>query len=81
MVMKCPYCDDFTYEDVGRMTVTLDDRLMVIEDVPARICRGCLEQFFGEEILAKVELLRGDKFASSTPIRVIEVPVFAWEEL
>lgn len=79
--MKCPYCGKSTYADIGRLTLTVNDRLVLIDDVPALVCKGCMEQFFGEEILSKVERLRGDGLTFAKPREVIEVPVYSWEEL
>lgn len=79
--MKCPYCGKSTYADIGNLTLTISDKLVIIEDVPALVCKGCMEQFFGEDILAKVERLRGDGLAAAEPKKIIQVPVYSWEEL
>lgn len=79
--MRCPFCGRSTYQDVGRLTLTVGDRLVLLDDVPALVCKGCMEQFFGEEILAMVERLRGDGLGLVEPKEVIEVPVYSWEEL
>lgn len=79
--MKCPFCGKGTYQDIGRLTLTVNDRLVIIEDVPALVCKGCMEQFFGEDILAKVERLRGDGLSAAKPKEIVQVPVYSWEEL
>ena len=79
--MKCPYCGKGTYADIGRLTLAINDRLVLIDDVPALICKGCMEQFFGEEILAKVERLRGDGLEATEPQEILQVPVYSWEDL
>lgn len=79
--MKCPFCGRATYRDIGRMTLTVNDRIVIIEDVPALVCKGCMEQFFGEEILAKVEHLRSGGLTMAQPKEIVQVPVYSWEEL
>lgn len=77
----CPFCGGNTRADVGRMALMIDDRVTVIEDVPARICDGCLEQFYDEHILFKVDQVRGKRFAGAEPRKMIQTPVYAWEDL
>ena len=79
--MKCPFCGGSTYEDLGTMTLSMADEIIIIENVPARICSACMEQFYGENALFKVEQLRARKFEGHRPQRIVEVPVFSWEEL
>lgn len=78
---KCPFCGSATYQDTGRMALMVDDQVLVIEDVPARICKGCMEQFYDEDILFKVEQARGEKLSGVQPRRTVETPVYAWEDL
>lgn len=77
----CPFCGARTYHDRGRMALMIEDRVILIEDVPARICRGCLEEFYDEDILAKVEHARGRRLSGVEPRRRVETPVYAWEDL
>ncbi len=55
--------------------VTLDvrrgDRLTVVEEVPARVCDSCGEQYFSAEVSRKLDRL----LAEARPDRTIEVPV------
>lgn len=79
--MACPYCGRSTHQDIGRLTLSINDELVIIEDVPARVCNGCMEQFFGEEILGRVERMRGNGLAANQPRKRVEVPVYSWEDL
>jgi hypothetical protein len=63
------------------VTLWLGERLIVIEDVPARVCRGCGETFYDEDILSRVEKLQGASSGLPGPVRVVEAPVYAWGDL
>lgn len=77
----CPFCGGSTRADVGRMALMIDDRVIVIDDVPARICDGCFEQFYDEHVLFKVDQARGKRLAGVAPRETIETPVYAWDDL
>jgi YgiT-type zinc finger domain-containing protein len=72
----CGTCGKATIEKVVQVTMWSGDRLVVIEDVPARICLGCQEQYYdadtGEEILR----LSGEGFPREKMVREVTVPVF-----
>jgi YgiT-type zinc finger domain-containing protein len=57
-------------------TVEVDGKLIVVENVPARVCMETEEQFFSPEI---VERLQKIAWESKKPSRVIEVPVYEFE--
>jgi YgiT-type zinc finger domain-containing protein len=79
--VRCPFCGAPTHEDVGTMTLSVAGEIIIIEDVPARICNGCMEQFYGEDALHRVERLRAGKFQGQQAVRVVTVPVFRWQDL
>lgn len=54
-------------------TVEIDGKIIVIENVPARVCLETGEQFFAPET---VERLQRMVWKQRRPARVIEVPVF-----
>ncbi len=51
----------------------VDDRFVIIENVPARVCVETGEQFFSPET---VERLQQAAWGNTAPNRVIETPVF-----
>lgn len=60
-----------------KVTYTLehDGQVVVIEDVPARVCRETGEQYFAPETVEHIQaIVSGDK----TPERVIEAPVYKY---
>lgn len=54
-------------------TVEVEGKLMVVENVPARVCLETGEQFFSPET---VERLQQTVWEQRKPARVIEVPVY-----
>lgn len=73
----CQYCGGHTYEDEVRMTLWEGDKVFIIEDVPARVCEECYEQFYDDAVRLSIEQLRMDGFPLQNAKRVIEVPVFS----
>lgn len=73
-------CSAPTRADRGRMTLWLQDDLVVIDDVPARVCGGCGETFYDDSIVAKVERLQtgGDR---PRAVETVQAPVYRWEDL
>ena len=79
--LACAVCGEPTGPDRGRLTLWFGERLFVIEDVPARVCRGCGETFYAEDALRRVEKLQGAASDRPEPVRVVEAPVYAWGDL
>jgi YgiT-type zinc finger domain-containing protein len=55
-----------------------EDRLVVIEDIPALVCAGCNEQFYDDHTVVVLDLLRGDGFPAESAREEIRVPVFSF---
>jgi len=56
-----------------RYTLEVEGKLIIIENVPARVCLETGEQFFSPET---VEYLQRMVWEQRKPTRVVEVPVF-----
>jgi YgiT-type zinc finger domain-containing protein len=56
-------------------TLKLNDKLFVVENVPARVCRESGEQFFSPET---VEHLQKIITQQNRPARMIETPVYEY---
>lgn len=54
-----------------------NDRLVVIEDIPAVVCMNCHEQYYDDTTVVLLDLLRGDGFTPEKALREITVPVFS----
>jgi YgiT-type zinc finger domain-containing protein len=56
-------------------TVQVGGRLVLVENVPARVCVETGEQLFSPDTVERLQRLIGSK---ARPSRVIETPVFAF---
>ncbi len=74
---RCSYCGGSTREDLVKSCLWEGGSVFLMEDIPARVCEKCYEQFYDEETVARIEKLRRDGFPRGTASRVIEVPVFS----
>ena len=54
-------------------TIDIEDKLLIIEHVPARVCLETGEQLFSAETVERIQQLI---FNKQKPTRVMEVPVF-----
>jgi YgiT-type zinc finger domain-containing protein len=79
--LACPQCGSETQSRLGRMTWLEGDQLMLIEDVPVRVCDTCGEEFYDETITYKIDRLRAGLFSADQIKREIRVPVFSWKDL
>jgi YgiT-type zinc finger domain-containing protein len=57
-----------------------DDRLVVVEDIPAAACDDCHEQFFDDGAIVVLDLLRGDGFPPEKARSELRVPVFSFND-
>jgi YgiT-type zinc finger domain-containing protein len=57
-----------------------DDRLVVVEDIPAVVCDDCHEQFFDDGAIIVLDLLRGDGFPAEKARSELRVPVFSFND-
>lgn len=75
--LHCTACES---TDVGMQHVHLalwhGERLVVVEGIPALVCRRCGEQFYDDGTTIGLDLLRGNGFPPEHALRTIEVPVF-----
>jgi len=55
-----------------------DDRLVVVEDIPAFVCGACAEQFYDDATVVGLDLLRGEGFPSEKARAELRVPVFSF---
>ena len=76
---RCKYCGCETNEDVIRAALWTNNGLIVIEDIPARLCEGCGEQFFEEEIIQKIQQVTTYPIVKAK--RQIRVPVYSLSQV
>lgn len=75
----CAACQGPVRDERVNVTMWSGGRLVLIEDVPARICDRCQEQFYDERTTARIMQLAASGFPSSRAVREVVVPVFSLE--
>lgn len=55
-----------------------DDRLVVVQDIPALVCGACAEQFYDDATVIGLDLLRGEGFPAEEARTELRVPVFSF---
>jgi YgiT-type zinc finger domain-containing protein len=77
--VPCPRCSQPMRSATVKTAVWRDDRLFVVEDIPAQVCDSCMEQFYDEETTEALRRLTGEGFSSVEAKREILVPIFSLE--
>ena len=57
-----------------------DDRLVVVEGIPALVCGACAEQFYDDTTVVGLDLLRGEGFPAKKAHAELRVPVFSFDD-
>ncbi len=74
--MKCEVCGTGEREDkLIRYSLSIRDRFVVVEHVPASVCNRCGETTLTPEV---VERLQKTVSTTRTPDRMIETPVYEY---
>ena len=71
--MKCDVCGSPMREQSVTYTIQMDDKLVVVEHVPAMVCDQCGERLYSPET---VERLQQTVWDQRSPSRVLQTPVF-----
>jgi len=77
--LRCKYCGCETNEDIIKAALWTNEGLIVIEDIPARLCEGCGEQFFEEEITQRIQQVI--TYPVSKAKRQIRAPVYSLSQV
>src|SRR3989442_10530053 len=77
--VPCPRCSQPMRSATVKTAVWRGDRLFVVEDIPARVCDSCMEQFYDEETTEALRRLTEEDFSSVKARREILVPIFSLE--
>ncbi len=71
--MNCVFCKGSTYEAVTKFIVDLGDCVAIVKNVPARICRQCGEESFGDEVAQQLEkILAAARSSPMSEVAIIE---------
>ncbi len=72
--MRCEVCVvGERHSKLVRYSISVNDKLVVVEHVPATVCDRCGETSFTPDV---VERLQQTSLLSRTPVRVLETPVY-----
>ncbi len=71
--MKCVYCGYSVEKKVVNFIYDENDRYIVIENVPANVCRNCGEKLYSPEVTDQLLKFARNEFK---PVKTIEIPVF-----
>lgn len=74
----CPVCEstDTRHAHV-RSAFWHNDRLVVVEDVPALVCNVCGEQFYDDATVFLIDRMRQNGFPAEDAVYELRVPVFS----
>jgi YgiT-type zinc finger domain-containing protein len=76
--MKCAICGGIQKEEATKLELWVDGKLIVIEDVPAKVCENCGEKYFSATVSKQVDVLLE---SAGEAKRKLEVPVFSLKVL
>jgi len=77
----CRYCESQTTEEMVKSAFWVDGQLVAIENVPAKVCQRCRQQFYDQETAEKITTLDKRSLVAVAPNRKVLVPVFSLAEL
>jgi len=77
--VPCPRCGEMMRPGLVKTAVWRDDRVFIVEDIPAQVCDACMEQFYDDDTTDALRRLTQDGFSSIEPKREILVPIFSLE--
>ena len=73
----CPRCGEPLVASTVKTAVWQGDQVALIEDIPAHICSGCLEQFYDDDVSDAMRRLAETGFPAAEATRQMSVPVFS----
>jgi len=75
---RCKYCGSGTEEGFVQAALHGARGWLILEDIPARVCRQCGEQFYDDRTAERIERITTDPAAKAE--REITVPVYCLTE-
>jgi YgiT-type zinc finger domain-containing protein len=77
--VPCPRCGQAMRPATVKTAIWREERIFLVEQIPAQVCDSCIEQFYDEETTDALRRLTEEGFASLTPQREVLIPVFSLE--
>jgi YgiT-type zinc finger domain-containing protein len=76
---ECPQCGARQLQqDLVKSAFWHDERLVVVDDIPAVVCEACGERFYDDTTITLLDLMQGDGFPSAQASGHLHVPVFSF---
>jgi YgiT-type zinc finger domain-containing protein len=75
----CPRCGGAVDRAKVRSAFWRGDQPAIVEDIPAFVCRSCLEQYYDDDVSEALRRLAEDGFPPEAARTQILVPVFSLE--
>jgi len=69
----CPLCSGNLYESTSTFTVDIKQVLVVVRNVPAKVCRQCGESWIMDDAAEKLEQIVFDAKLKRSHIEVIDM--------
>ena len=79
-LVPCPRCGQGMRPGITKTVIWVEERLFVVEDIPAQICDSCVEQFYDEDTTDSIRRITEEGFPSAELKREILVPVYSIEK-
>ena len=76
---SCPRCHETLAPKTVRTTIWREDRVAIVEDIPAHVCGSCMEQFYDDDVSDALRGLVEEGFPAEAAQREMLVPVFSLE--
>jgi YgiT-type zinc finger domain-containing protein len=78
--VPCPRCNQVMEATTVRTTFWQGERAAIVEDVPAHVCRNCMEQFYDDHVSEALRRLAEAGFPAAQADKEVLVPVFSLEK-
>jgi YgiT-type zinc finger domain-containing protein len=74
---NCSFCGGGVDEHVVNVDYRTNNKLIIIENVPAGVCKQCNEQYYTAKVAKAMEKIA---VQSKRPLKILSVPVHRFNE-
>ena len=75
--VPCPHCDQPMRRELVKTAIWHNERLYMVEDIPAYICDTCIEQFYDPAATDLLRTMTENGFSTVKAVREVLVPVYS----
>jgi YgiT-type zinc finger domain-containing protein len=80
-IFLCRYCESATVGELVKSVLWVDGGLIAVENIPARVCKRCGEQFYDDQIAEKLAALGKRRVKPPTARQELSVSVFSMADV